>query len=177
MTRARREASARPLSLVRRTFGLVQNDYVRELIRDGFLGEIREVVVIGATDVFSKPEAPLHWRQDAEISGDNVLSMGILHETLLRWAPPPTRVAAFAASMRTSSSFEPRPIAASRSTTWISGKAANRRSSQALPAATQAAGNRFSQECEFPNVFITCQVIPHRTDCYPQPPQNPSAGM
>jgi predicted dehydrogenase len=73
-------------------FGLVQNDYVRELIRDGFLGEIREVVVIGATDVFSNPDAPLHWRQDAEISGDNVLSLGILHETLLRWAPPPARV-------------------------------------------------------------------------------------
>jgi predicted dehydrogenase len=73
-------------------FGLVQNDYVRELIQSGFLGEIREVVVIGATDVFHDPAAPLHWRQDAEISGHNVLAMGILHETLLRWAPGPVRV-------------------------------------------------------------------------------------
>jgi predicted dehydrogenase len=73
-------------------FGLVQNEYVRELIHDGFLGAIREVVVIGATDAFWKPDAPLHWRQDAEISGENVLSLGILHESLLRWAPPPTRV-------------------------------------------------------------------------------------
>jgi predicted dehydrogenase len=73
-------------------FGLVQNDYVRELIHEGFLGEIREVIVIGATDAFAKADAPLHWRQDAKISGDNILSMGILHEAVLRWAPPPTRV-------------------------------------------------------------------------------------
>jgi predicted dehydrogenase len=73
-------------------FGLVQDQYVRDLIDEGFLGDIREVVVIGATDAFAKADAPLHWRQDAAISGDNILSMGILHETVLRWAPPPTRV-------------------------------------------------------------------------------------
>src|SRR5580700_3946466 len=75
-------------------FGLVQNAYVRELIDDGFLGEIREVVVSGANDVFANPEAPLHWRQDAQKSGYNVLSLGILHETLLRWAPAPVSVLA-----------------------------------------------------------------------------------
>jgi predicted dehydrogenase len=73
-------------------FGLVPNDHVLELIRDGFLGEIREVVVTGATDAFANPDAPLHWRQDAAISGYNVLSLGILHETVLRWAPPPVSV-------------------------------------------------------------------------------------
>jgi predicted dehydrogenase len=73
-------------------FGLVQNDHVLELIRDGFLGDIREVVVIGATDAFANPDAPLHWRQDATLSGYNVLSLGILHETALRWAPPPISV-------------------------------------------------------------------------------------
>jgi predicted dehydrogenase len=62
------------------------------MIDNGFLGQIREVVVIGANDVFANPEAPLHWRQDAEKSGYNVLSLGILHETLLRWAPAPVSV-------------------------------------------------------------------------------------
>jgi len=79
-------------------FGLAQNDYVHELIAGGFLGEVREVVVIGATDVFWKSNAPRHWRQDADISGLNLLSMGILHETVLRWAPAPTRVFAQAAT-------------------------------------------------------------------------------
>ena len=87
-------------------FGLAQNDYVRELIADGFLGDIREIVVIGATDVFAHRDAALHWRQDAEISGENVLSMGILHETLLRWAPGPKRVLAQAAT------FQPTRLAA-----------------------------------------------------------------
>ena len=73
-------------------FGLVQHEHVLEMIRDGFLGDIREVVVIGATDAFANPEAPLHWRQDAALSGYNVLSLGILHETVLRWAPPPVSV-------------------------------------------------------------------------------------
>ncbi len=73
-------------------FGLVQHEHVLDMIRDGFLGDIREVVVIGATDAFSNPDAPLHWRQDAERSGYNVLSLGILHETVLRWAPPPVSV-------------------------------------------------------------------------------------
>jgi predicted dehydrogenase len=87
-------------------FGLIQHDYVRGLIREGFLGEIREVIVIGATDLFWDASRPLHWRQDAEISGHNVLSLGILHETVLRWAPAPTRVRAQSAT------FEPsRPAA------------------------------------------------------------------
>jgi predicted dehydrogenase len=73
-------------------FGLVQDEHVREMIRDGFLGDIREVVVIGANDAFANLNAPLHWRQDTAKSGFNVLSLGILHETVLRWAPPPVSV-------------------------------------------------------------------------------------
>jgi predicted dehydrogenase len=82
-------------------FGLVQNDYVRGLIDQGFLGEIREVVVIGASDTFWNKDQPLHWRQDFEKSGHNVLTLGILHETVLRWAPPPRTVFAQAATFET----------------------------------------------------------------------------
>src|SRR5208337_2509974 len=38
--------------------------------------------------------APLSWRQDAALSGYNMLMLGIIHENLLRWAPPPVRVLA-----------------------------------------------------------------------------------
>ncbi len=79
-------------------FGLVQDAYVRELLDDGLIGEVREVVVIGATDVFWDARKPLHWRQDAAISGLNVLSMGILHETVLRWTPAPVSVFAQSAT-------------------------------------------------------------------------------
>lgn len=73
-------------------FGLEQMNYVKKIIDDGYLGDLREVIVIGADDVFWDYSEPVHWRQDAEISGVNVLALGILHETLSRWAPPTTRV-------------------------------------------------------------------------------------
>ncbi len=73
-------------------FGLVENEYVLDLIADGFLGEIRELVLIGAGDLFYDNTKPLHWRQDKQISGLNILAMGILHEAALRWTPWPTRV-------------------------------------------------------------------------------------
>jgi predicted dehydrogenase len=73
-------------------FGLVQQPYVRGLLDAGFLGDVRELVVIGATDMFHDATQPLHWRQDRARSGLNILALGILHETALRWAPPPVRV-------------------------------------------------------------------------------------
>ena len=73
-------------------FAFFCTDYVRNLIDDGFPGQLRELVVIGADDGFHDVQAPLHWRQDRDISGLNVLAMGILHEAALRWAPDPTRV-------------------------------------------------------------------------------------
>ena len=73
-------------------FGLLHDSFVKELIRDDFLGDLREVVVIGADDVFRDYTKFLHWRQDKEISGNNILAMGILHETVSRWIPAPSQV-------------------------------------------------------------------------------------
>ena len=67
---------------------------MRELIAAGFLGELREVHVFGLNAALADPAAPLSWRQDAALSGFNMLTLGILHETLLRWVPPPVRVLA-----------------------------------------------------------------------------------
>jgi len=33
----------------------------------------------------ASPDAPMSWRQDLNYSGKNILSMGILHETVERW--------------------------------------------------------------------------------------------
>ena len=73
-------------------FGLTVDPAIQYLISHNFLGHIRELVVISADNTFWDYSKPLHWRQDANISGKNILTMGIMHETLLRWAPPPTRV-------------------------------------------------------------------------------------
>lgn len=73
-------------------YGLVCGPAISDLIKSHFLGDLREVIVLGANDQFWDYSKPLHPRQDANISGKNVLTLGILHETLLRWAPEPVQV-------------------------------------------------------------------------------------
>ncbi len=65
---------------------------VSQMLQDGLIGELLEVVVIGADDQFHDTSRSLHWRQDASLSGLNVLALGILHETILRWVPQPERL-------------------------------------------------------------------------------------
>ncbi|MGL4551482.1 MAG: Gfo/Idh/MocA family protein [Gemmataceae bacterium] len=75
-------------------FGLAGDAFVRKLLGDGYLGELREVSVVHRNAALADPAAPLHWRQDAALSGVNMLTLGILHETLSRWLPQPARVLA-----------------------------------------------------------------------------------
>jgi predicted dehydrogenase len=75
-------------------FGLTGDKVVRELIQEGFLGELREAHVFSRNGALAEPAAPLSWRQDGSLSGVNMLALGIVHETLLRWVPPPVRVLA-----------------------------------------------------------------------------------
>jgi predicted dehydrogenase len=90
------EASrARPdlvAQLVPSPFGLTADTVVRELIESGSLGDLREVQVVGMNGALADATSPLSWRQDAALSGVNVLALGILHETLSRWVPQPVRV-------------------------------------------------------------------------------------
>jgi predicted dehydrogenase len=75
-------------------FGLKGHAVMDELVHSGFLGELREVHVFSLTNALADAAAPLSWRQDASLSGYNMLTLGILQETLLRWLPPPVRVLA-----------------------------------------------------------------------------------
>ena len=92
MLAASRDRTDLVTQIVPSPFGFFCTDHVRGLIDEGFLGELRELVVLGADDGFHDETEPLHWRQDREISGFNVLAMGILHEAVLRWVAGPTRV-------------------------------------------------------------------------------------
>ncbi len=78
--------------LVPSPFGLLVDLEIKQLLHDHFIGDLRELVVLGADDQFFDYSKLLHWRQDANISGLNVLTLGIMHETALRWVPQPTRV-------------------------------------------------------------------------------------
>lgn len=86
-------------------FGLVYGDYLKLILEHGFIGDLRELIVLGADDSFWDYSQFLHPRQDQELSGFNVLTMGILHETASRFVPATEQVFA------QSHIFEPeRPI-------------------------------------------------------------------
>lgn len=66
---------------------------VRRLIAEGYLGDLLAVEV-RAGGSFLDRGSPMHWRQDFDLSGFNMMTLGIWYETVLRWAGEATRVAA-----------------------------------------------------------------------------------
>jgi predicted dehydrogenase len=57
---------------------------IRRLVREGALGEIREVHVTSLNGN-ALPDAPLHWREQQRYSGTNTMILGILAEMVYRW--------------------------------------------------------------------------------------------
>jgi predicted dehydrogenase len=69
---------------------------IQALIADGYLGDLLALEVHSRQGGFVDRQAPLHWRQDAALSGLNVLNMGIWYEATMRWVGPAARVMATA---------------------------------------------------------------------------------
>jgi predicted dehydrogenase len=65
---------------------------IKDLMADGYLGDLYSLVVHGATSEFANSDAPLHWRQRKILSGYNILTMGIWYEGTMRWVGHATRV-------------------------------------------------------------------------------------
>jgi len=80
-------------------YGLTGDAFMRSLIASGYLGTLREVHAHGLTGELADPSTPLGWRQMTKASGFNMLTLGILYETVLRWVPQATRVMAYASKI------------------------------------------------------------------------------
>ena len=80
-------------------YGLTGDAYMRSLLESGWVGSLRELHVQGMNDQLADKEATLGWRQMTRYSGFNMLTLGILYETALRWAAPANRVLAYASKM------------------------------------------------------------------------------
>ncbi|HEY3291817.1 MAG TPA: Gfo/Idh/MocA family oxidoreductase [Anaerolineae bacterium] len=66
---------------------------IQRLLADGYIGELLAVEVrVGGA--FLDAASPLHWRQDFDLSGYNVLGMGIWYEAVMRWIGSAIRVTA-----------------------------------------------------------------------------------
>src|SRR6266404_229938 len=58
---------------------------VKKLLAENYIGQPHHVRLQSFTSSYLNPDAPAHWRQRIEISGLNVLTLGIYVEVLQRW--------------------------------------------------------------------------------------------
>src|SRR5882762_2336619 len=66
-------------------FGMRADLLVKKLLAENYIGRPHHVRLQSFTGAYLDPEAPAHWRQRIEISGLNVLTLGIYVEVLNRW--------------------------------------------------------------------------------------------
>lgn len=68
--------------------GLAGDRMMRKLLDEQLIGRPIDVRLQSLSSSFLDPAAPPHWRQRIEISGLNVLTLGIYAEVLQRWLGP-----------------------------------------------------------------------------------------
>ena len=60
-----------------------------EMISEGQIGDVVQVDArIALNSDYPDPEAPLNWRHDRNLSGNNTMTLGIIYECMLRWLGP-----------------------------------------------------------------------------------------
>jgi len=74
-------------------FTLSVDKTVQRLLAEGYLGDLLAVEVRAGGSFLDK-DAAMHWRNDFDLSGYNIMTMGIWYEALLRWIGGATSVAA-----------------------------------------------------------------------------------
>jgi len=65
---------------------------IKELIETGYLGEILSVDLTVHQGNFVDFNGPFHWRHNRDLSGYNIMQMGIWYEALMRWIGPASSV-------------------------------------------------------------------------------------
>jgi len=93
-------------------FTLRVDKTVKRLLAEGYLGDLLAVEVRAGSGFLDK-DGPLHWRHDFDLSGYNIMSMGIWYEALLRWIGGATNVNALGktfVNMRTNSDGVRKPV-------------------------------------------------------------------
>ena len=66
-------------------YGMRADLLVKKLLAENYVGRPHHVRLQSFMSAYLNPEAPAHWRQKIEISGLNVLTLGIYVEVLQRW--------------------------------------------------------------------------------------------
>ncbi len=67
---------------------------IQDMISSGYLGELLVVDMRVMQNNFVDLQGPLTWRQDRDVSGYNIMMMGVWYEAMVRWIGPATKVMA-----------------------------------------------------------------------------------
>ena len=93
MLRAARAQPALVAQIVPSPFTLEFDQTIIDLISDGTIGDLVAIhaQITGGSD-FPQWDSPPHWRHDRDLSGNNIMTMGIWYEAILRWVGPAATV-------------------------------------------------------------------------------------
>ena len=93
MLRAARAQPAQIAQIVPAPHTLAFDQTIIELIAGGYIGDLVAIhaQITGGGD-FPQWDSPLHWRHDHDFSGNNIMSMGIWYEAMMRWVGPAATV-------------------------------------------------------------------------------------
>ena len=69
---------------------------IQKIISEGSLGDLIYLEMNVNTGGFPERESRLHWRQNRDLSGYNIMQMGIWYEAMMRWIGPAKTVMAMA---------------------------------------------------------------------------------
>ena len=79
------QASDKVSMIVPSPFYLKFEPTILDMLSSGYFGDLLEIHVNGLGGMYN-PDAPLQWRQRRDLSGNNIMSMGILNEAVRRYA-------------------------------------------------------------------------------------------
>ena len=65
---------------------------IQDLISDGYLGEVISADLRVHQGDFVDNDGPYHWRHNRDLSGYNIMQMGIWYEAMMRWIGPAASV-------------------------------------------------------------------------------------
>ena len=88
MLAASRRNPSRIAQIVPAPMSLPVDRTIADTIAGGALGDITAIDLRVFTGDYPNADAPLHWRQDRDLSGNNTMALGIWYEQMMRWVGP-----------------------------------------------------------------------------------------
>ena len=67
---------------------------IRDMISDGYFGDVLSADITVHQGDFVDYDSGLHWRHNRDLSGNNIMQMGIWYEAIMRWFGPAAAVSA-----------------------------------------------------------------------------------